>query len=173
LSGSSECKVCASNGFPGVVINWDDTVRSKKTGKKIPLDASGAYHKHRDVVLVEQDENQTPIVRGEALPPMGTPPPSEISKYIPRVEFPTATQDQRSKDIAAAHDENMQASENLVTAINNLAGEAATLTTALGDFRDFVGKIVHELIIHPKDREAIGLSESDEYHRHNNEDASA
>lgn len=160
MSGTSICNVCQDK------LYWDDNVRSKKTGNKIPLDENGNFHKHRDRSAerldLEQDENQTPIVRPETLPPMGTAPPPQIQKFFPK------EQDQRTKDIAAAHDENMQASENLVNAINSLTGEAATLTAALGDFKDFLATSLHELT---KDHvTSAKISTGGGYHEDNNED---
>jgi hypothetical protein len=187
LSGSSYCTTCEENGFPETKIYWDDSVRSKKTGKKIPLDKGGQYHKHRDTLTeerpeIEQDENQTPPVRSAF-----TPNPPEVQKQFDEMLKPIPKekeQDQRSKDIAAAHLENMQASEKHTTAINNLAGEVATLTTAIGDFKDFMGKVLHQVLVHPADR-AMAMSEpySEDkrdpdadfqskayYHKQNNED---
>ncbi|SRR6266496_4748455 len=180
MSGSSYCTVCEAYGFPEVKIYWDDNKRSAKTGKKIPLDASGNYHKHRERqepqidYEQEQDENQKPLVRPGSEPenPRTAPtlqgtgtavdPTLSVGRMLGPVSVVTTQQDQRNKDIAAAHEQNMQASKaqieasaDLRSSIDNLSGEIATLTVCIGDL---VNRI-------------LGKSEiGREYHQQNNED---
>jgi hypothetical protein len=177
MSGSSECKVC------GAVIYWDEEVRSKiPPYKKIPLDAGGAYHKHREKgearqQELEQDEGQTPIVKTEIAdkgyePGMSVTKPDQSLAIAEAKQQATMAVDERRSAIEKAHLENMEASKNLVNAIENLVGEAATLSRSIGDFKEFIGKVVHQFFTDPA-AHRISDREAEEYHKHNNEDASA
>jgi hypothetical protein len=56
----SICKICASNGKPGVTIIWDENIKSQKTGRLIPLESDRSYHKHYEPTKTIPEPNDYP-----------------------------------------------------------------------------------------------------------------
>ena len=113
-----ECFGCKKNGFPNVLIGF------KKVGddwKRINPDGSD----HTDIPK-SADFNI----------PAATTTASTTTPYT------NTNQDQRTKDIAAAHADNIQAFKNLETAINNLAGSVDVLITAITGVSELMAVII-------------------------------
>jgi hypothetical protein len=54
----SICKICASNGKPGVTIMWDENIKSQKTGRLIPLESNRSFHRHYEPTNTEPSNNK-------------------------------------------------------------------------------------------------------------------